>query len=242
MVDFHWSSFDQTQENISNMNLLKDIKAIWHKTIAGQLRRPTGLLAKLVGNSMNKANALLYHLTFSNLHANDGEAILEIGFGNGRYFAELNQRAKNLTMTGIEYSPEMVKEASRRNRDLCESGALKVMLGSSSQLPFANNSFDKIYGINVIYFWETPSNDLKEIYRVLKPGGFFCIGFRPKENLSKFPFSKHGFTLYSLEELKNLVVENGFHFSRVEDGKELEATMNQENTPFESVCMVCVKP
>lgn len=223
------------------MALLSNITDAWFKLMANQLRMPSGFLAKITGNKMNASNELLYHLTLDNLQVKDGEHILEIGFGNGKFFRELNSKANNLTITGIDHSPNMVTEAVKINRDLHASGKLKTIAGSSNNLPFDDNSFDKILCINVIYFWENPALHLQEIHRVLKPGGYFCTGFRPKENLSKFPFAKHGFTLYTEEEWKNLLEENGFRFMFSQNDKHLEKKLNQVNTPFESLCMVCVK-
>lgn len=223
------------------MKLLSSIQDIWSKLMANQLRLPSGLLAKLTGSRMNKSNELLYHLTLENLSIKDGDTILEIGFGNGKFFSELNAKAKNLKITGIDHSPEMVSEALRINPDLHKTGALKTAVGSSDNMPFDDNSFNKIFCINVIYFWENPALHLKEIHRVLKPGGHFCTGFRPKENLSKFSFTKFGFTLYSEKEWKDLIEANGFQFVNAQNGKDLEQRMNQVNTPFESLCIVCVK-
>lgn len=223
------------------MDLLSNIKDIWYKLMAKQLRLPSGLLAHLTGNRMNKSNELLYHLTLDHLNIKEEDSILEIGFGNGKFFSELNAKAKNLQITGIDHSPEMVTEAIRINKNLHESGTLKVMVGSSDSMPFDNHCFDKIFCINVIYFWENPALHLKEIHRVLKPGGYFCIGFRPKENLSKFPFTKFGFTLYTADEWKNVMEENGFQFIKSKRGKESERKPNQKNIPFESLCIVCCK-
>lgn len=223
------------------MRFTEKLRTAWFKMMAKQLRLPSGLLARLTGNRMNKSNALLYHLTLNNLNIKDGDNILEIGFGNGRHFSELKARARNLKITGIDLSPEMVKEAVRKNKELSASGSMNVSVGSSDRMQFDNNSFDIIFCVNVIYFWENPSAHLKEIHRVLKPGGFFCVGFRPKENLSKFPFSKFGFVLYTEQEWKSLIEENGFQFIRSQNGKELEVEKSQENTPFESLCIVGIK-
>jgi ubiquinone/menaquinone biosynthesis C-methylase UbiE len=224
------------------MKLLKIIQDIGYKVLAKQLRLPSGWLANLTGSSMNKANALLYQLTLDNLAIADGDSILEIGFGNGKHFAELSAKVNNLKITGIDHAPKMVADAMRRNKHLHKSGAMNLSVGSSDALPYGNDSFDKTFCINVIYFWENPSLHLKEIYRVLKPGGIFCAGFRPKDNLAKFPFSKFGFNLYSEAEWRHLLTENGFTVMASQDGKHLEEIMNQRNTPFESLCVVCMKP
>lgn len=217
------------------------ISRSWDSLIAKQLRLPSGLLASVTGNSMNKANKLLYRLIFDNLHINDGDRVLEIGFGNGKYFADLNNKASRLQLFGLDHSAKMVAAAIKKNRALHRAGKLNVFVGSSDKMPFENESLDVIYCINVIYFWENPEVDLKEIYRVLKPGGFFYTGFRPKDNLSKFSFTKFGFTLYTEEEWMKLNLENGFQVLVSLNGKSLEREMNMQNTPFESLCMISKK-
>jgi ubiquinone/menaquinone biosynthesis C-methylase UbiE len=217
------------------------LRTEWFKLMARQLRLPSGLLAKLTGNRMNKSNALLYQLTLNNLNLKNGDKVLEVGFGNGKHFSDFNTKAENLQITGIDHSPEMVHEAIINNKAFFASGRLNVLVGSSDRMPFDNNSFDTIFCVNVIYFWENPSAHLQEVYRVLKPGGIFCAGFRPKENLSKFPFANYGFIHYTESDWKLLIEENGFQFIRSQNGKELEIEMNQENTPFDSLCMVCIK-
>jgi ubiquinone/menaquinone biosynthesis C-methylase UbiE len=104
----------------------------------------------------------------------------------------------------------MVTQAVKNNTALFESGSIRVKAGSSDSLPFENNSFDKIFCINVIYFWETPDLHLKEIYRVLKPGGKFYTGFRPADIMLQLPFTKYGFTLYSESEWGKKLSDNQF--------------------------------
>ncbi len=72
-------------------------------------------------------------------------------------------------------------------------GKLILQLGSSDKLPFADNSFDKVFCINVVYFWDEPQKHLQEISRVLKPGGKFYATIRTKESMELMPFTKYGF-------------------------------------------------
>ena len=56
---------------------------------------------------------------------------------------------------------------------------------SGTQLPFENASFDKILAVNVIYFWRDAAAVVKEIRRVLRPGGHLLYAdFRGR---SEFP-------------------------------------------------------
>lgn len=213
----------------------------WFKLMAKQLRKPNGLLANLTGNKMNKANEQLYQLTLNNLNVTDGNSILEIGFGNGKFFPKLYSKAKNLQITGIDISHEMVTEAVKNNAALFESGHMKVKVGNSDSLPFEDNSFDKIFCINVIYFWEMPEVHLKEIYRVLKPGGVFYTGFRPAETMLQLPFTKYGFYLYTENDWKKILLAN--HFNQITSTTLAEPHLKQpgQQKQLDGICIAAKK-
>lgn len=209
--------------------------------MASQLSHPSGILANLTGNKMNKANEQLYQLTLDNLNITDGNSILEIGFGNGKFFPTLYLKAKDLQITGIDISHEMVIQAVKNNSELFESGSMKVKVGSSENLPFEDNSFDKIFCINVIYFWELPEVHLKEIYRVLKSGGNFYTGFRPAEIMLQLPFTKYGFNLYSEEDWCKILLDNNFYqISSVKLNGEMTKQFGAK-TNLDGICITAKK-
>ncbi|HAO46478.1 MAG TPA: class I SAM-dependent methyltransferase [Chitinophagaceae bacterium] len=221
---------------------MKFIKQYLSKTIAAQLRRPSGLLAHKVGNKMNKTNNFLYDFTVNTMQLSANEAILEIGFGNGKLFDKLFSAAPGITIAGLDFSPEMVKEATSHNQAAISDRLLTLTLGSSDRIPFPDKSFDKVFCINVIYFWEKPAAHLTEILRVLKPGGRFYASIRSKECLSRMPFSNYGFTMYTAEEWIHLLEKNSFH------PVETRKTENEPDTELDgkfykmaSLCIVAEK-
>jgi len=46
-------------------------------------------------------------------------------------------------------------------------------------LPFADNAFDKALAINSMQVWPDPAAGLREMRRVMKPGGRVALGFTP---------------------------------------------------------------
>jgi ubiquinone/menaquinone biosynthesis C-methylase UbiE len=216
------------------------IKQFLTKITAKQLRKPTGLLAGKVGNEMNKTNRFLYNFTIKTMQLKNNESILEIGFGNGKFFDTLFSNANNLTISGLDFSNEMVKAAIANNPVTRNSGALSLQPGSSDQIPFADNSFD--FCINVIYFWENPAAHLKEIYRVLKPGGTFYTSIRTKESLLKMPFAKYGFTAYTEAEWINTLETNQLDFVHTaKTQNEPDAVIDQQVYKVASLCIVATK-
>ena len=77
-------------------------------------------------------------------------------------------------------------------------------------MPFENNSFSTVYTLNTIYFWNDPESDIKNIHRILKPGGKFILGFNSQEMLEKNGYRKSVFTFYNKEKAENLLQQAGF--------------------------------
>ena len=125
------------------------------KLMARQLRKPGGAMGNKVGLMMNKANAFLYDFALQCMNPSPGEKILEIGFGNGHFFNKVFSSAESLQLSGLDFSPTMVEAAMENNSDLLASGKLELHYGSSDKMPFADNSFDKIYCIiNRLIDWD----------------------------------------------------------------------------------------
>jgi ubiquinone/menaquinone biosynthesis C-methylase UbiE len=83
-------------------------------------------------------------------------------------------------VVGADPSELMVEIASRRNRRLIEATRIEVVLATVERLPFADDSFDKVLCVHVLYFWKDLDVSLREIARVLKPGGRLGLVFRTK--------------------------------------------------------------
>ena len=106
-----------------------------------------------------------------------GKYLLDIGCGAGEssvYFAQKGARC----LAG-DTSPGMIKAAKRlADRYGVEIGTRIV---NASALDFENNVFDIVYASNVLHHVD-PYQALKEIHRVLKPGGCACIWEPLKHN------------------------------------------------------------
>lgn len=184
------------------------------KTLARQLRRPKGTLGHKVASKMNEANEFLYYFTLDQMELRNGLSVLEIGFGNGKFFDKLFNRAQQLQITGIDFSDLMVKAAIKNNETSIAAGKLSILKGQSDQLPFADNSFDIVFCINVAYFWNETGKHLQEINRVLKPGGKLYTTIRTKESIEKMPFTKYGFKSYTEEDWKLLAHQHNLLYKK----------------------------
>jgi ubiquinone/menaquinone biosynthesis C-methylase UbiE len=92
---------------------------------------------------------------------------------------------------------------------------MELKAGSSSHIPYPDNSFDKVCTINCIYFWPDPLNDLKEILRVMKDNGKLVISVYKKEKMQELPQTRYGFRLYSGNQFQDLFTQAGFKESTI---------------------------
>lgn len=183
--------------------------------MARQLRKPHGKGGTDIGFIMNKANEIQYDFTLENMQIADNDEILEIGFGNGKFLNKIITKANGIKLSGIDYSRKMVEEASFNNQPLIANNKLRLYNGKSNKMPFPDNSFDKVFCINVVYFWENPQEHINEIYRVLKPGGKFYATIRSEESMQKMPFTKFRFKLYAAGDWQNVLNNSRFAFKKV---------------------------
>jgi ubiquinone/menaquinone biosynthesis C-methylase UbiE len=106
------------------------------------------------------------------------DGVLDIGCGHGRSLAELAARAPRGHIVGVDPSELTIEIAAQRNRSLIEASRVEVVLSGVESLPFPDDFFDKALCVHVLYFWKNIETSLREIARVLKPGGRLGLLFR----------------------------------------------------------------
>jgi SAM-dependent methyltransferase len=102
-------------------------------------------------------------------------AILDAGCGTGGNLAHLEGAGRRV---GLDFAPEAI--AGCRTRGLRE-----LVRGDATALPFADASFDAVLSMSVIYHaWvRDPGAALRELHRVLRPGGLLLLDVPAYESL-----------------------------------------------------------
>jgi ubiquinone/menaquinone biosynthesis C-methylase UbiE len=179
--------------------------------MAAQMRKPSGWFGSVIlRRLLNRMNMAVVESTISRMGLEPHHHILEIGFGGGAALALVSKELITGVVTGVDFSPEMVREAERRFRTEIASGRIRVQLGDIAALPFASATFDRVFTINTIYFWRDTVQGFGEIRRVLKPGGQAVIALRSRENMERVSFTQHGFRLFSPSEVPPFMQQAGF--------------------------------
>ena len=140
-----------------------------------QCRRPSGWFGKLVSRGMNVSHSKLTDWGLKHISIEKNFAILDIGCGGGGTLFKLASVAAEGKVCGIDYSEESVRASRRKNGKLIRAGRVTVQHGSVSAMPFSGSLFDLVSAIETHYFWPNLASDLKEVLRVLKPGGRLIV-------------------------------------------------------------------
>lgn len=110
-----------------------------------------------------------------------GASVIELGPGAGYATRALVAKAP-ASILGIEVSP-VFREMLRRDEELAPaiaSGALTIKADDAVAMPSVpSSSVDVVFGMNVVYFLQPLGAYLKELLRVLKPGGWLILGTKP---------------------------------------------------------------
>ena len=96
-----------------------------------------------------------------------GKSVLEIGCGNGADGVMFAQHGANYI--GVDLTDTAVDATRRHFACLHLNGTFRVE--NAEALSFGDGSFDAVYSYGVLHHTPHPSRAIREVYRVLKPGG-----------------------------------------------------------------------
>lgn len=185
--------------------------------IAGQLSRPSGLLGRFVSGLMNRRNAKMNMFAISRLNIVPSDRVLEVGFGGGVALPHLFECAR--FVTGVDRSPDVVRQAKKKFAKPVKAGRAAFHEGSVEMLPFDVSSFERALTVNTVYFWRSLHKGFREIYRVLAPGGQLAVGLLPKEHMDLMNLPVDIFTSRTVTEVISAIEEAGFSVSSIEKPK-----------------------
>lgn len=150
--------------------------------------------------------------------------LLDIGCGTGRTLHQIVRTHPSLRLWGVDLSPAYVSVARRR----LESPEVTIAVENAEQLPFADGAFD--IATSVYLFHELPRNArrnvVREMHRVLRPGGLLVIEDSAQlaesaeiaSALREFPreFHEPFYADYLDDDLADVLREIGFTVAGVE--------------------------
>jgi len=186
------------------------------KFIARQSAKPQGLFGRLIfGRLLNRANASVNQLIYDNLQHDAKSRVLEIGFGGGDLLFRVARSLVGGRIEGVDVSVEMLASARGKVARMSLEETVGLQLGSVNTLPFANASFDCACSVHTIYFWPDLNDGLRELARVVKPGGRLLLGFSSDSALIEDGCTARGFRAYSSQQIVDACIACGFALDRL---------------------------
>ena len=192
-----------------------------------QCRKPTGWLGRFVLWSMNSSHSKvtdwgLAQVLGGNHDAMKHDTILDVGCGGGRTVSKLAAIATEGKVYGVDYSEDSVAASKRTNGRWIEAGRVEIRQGSVFQLPFSDGMFDLVTAVETHFFWPDLPDDVREIFRVLKPGGTLVLIaeiYRDAKTkagqLAEKYSARTGMKLLTVKEHRELLEEGGYSDVRV---------------------------
>jgi SAM-dependent methyltransferase len=215
------------------------------KEIAAQLRKPTGQDGLITAERMSVNNGGMIKKCIDHLNVKHQDKILEIGPGGGLHVPYLFEKANQIVYTGADISDTMVALAKEQNATLVANGVASFvqveLKDGCALLPFTDNSFDGIFTVNTLYFWDDAPAQAREICRVLKPEGTFALCFATEAFMSALPFTQYGFNLYTIEKAQRLLEAAGFKIDDIITEKENVMGPGGELLEREFIVMLATK-
>jgi len=182
-----------------------------------QCQKPAGWLGKFVLWNMNSRHSRVTDWGLSHVAIGKSDIILDVGCGGGRTVGKLATMAADGKVHGIDHSQASVAFARKINRQAIESGCIAIEEASVSQLPFSDEMFDVVTAVEAHFWWPDLPAGMREIFRVLKPGGRLIViaeVYKGASSTMAKLVEKHaptsGIKLLSVDEHRELFTTSGY--------------------------------
>jgi len=116
----------------------------------------------------------------SRMPVESDDTVLDLGTGSGYALRALREAGGIRRAYGLDGAPEMLRNA----RSYTDDPEIGYVRGDFDALPFADDSVDHVFSMEAFYYAEDPRGTLREVRRVLRPGGtFYCAVNYYEENV-----------------------------------------------------------
>ncbi|HEV2722075.1 MAG TPA: methyltransferase domain-containing protein [Thermoanaerobaculia bacterium] len=176
------------------------------EAIEEQYRSSTNLAARIALHRQCSTNPYgLQRWIFDRLALAPGQRVLEIACGTGSLWSENSDRIPlGLGLILSDMSPGMV--ATTR---LATSGAAAFLACALPDLPFGDGLFDLVIANHMLYHVAKRQRGLREIRRVLRPGGTLFAATNGREHLREIKTLMSDFGIEGADVSASFTLENG---------------------------------
>ena len=140
-----------------------------------QVKKPAKWFGRPFLWIMNLSHSSLTDWGLKHVEIEDQFTILDVGCGGGRTIEKLAAMADGGKVYGVDYAQGSIAASRAKNAQLIRAGRVEIKQASVSELPFPEDKFDLVTAVETQYYWPDLVNDMREILRVLKPGGRLAV-------------------------------------------------------------------
>jgi len=172
---------------------------------------PRGFTGNIVLLFMNMGHRSVYANTARILELRPEDDFLEVACGNGYFIRKYASYVHSIA--ALDLSELSVKLATRKNKDRVAAGTAEFVQGDASQLPWEDNRFSVTTAMASFPMLPKPLETLKEIYRVLRPGGRAVVSIEWNAEDGKDhsrDTKKYGYRIWTEDDVRNMFKEAGF--------------------------------
>ncbi|MFH0910275.1 MAG: class I SAM-dependent methyltransferase [Planctomycetota bacterium] len=105
-----------------------------------------------------------------------GRVWLDLGSGAGGLGLALLKELPEAAMVLMDPDGEVLRRALDSARERGFSGQVVAVVGSAESIPLPDGSVDAVVSRGSFYFWKGRAQGLREVWRILRPGGRAMIG------------------------------------------------------------------
>ncbi len=197
---------------------------ILRKQMMNNAKKPVGFLGRIKVRKMNTGDhERLAQWGFDHIFLIGKEKAIDLGCGGGANVKKLLKMLPEGRVAGLDYSEVSVRCSRETNAEDISAGRCKIVQGTVSQIPVKDNSVDLVTAFETVYFWPDLKKSFEEVFRILKNNGTFLItNDSDGKNKKSLEWADYvdGLTLYTGDELEQLLQETGFCRISIDDDVE----------------------
>jgi len=164
------------------------------------------------GESMERGHARIAETIWERMELSAADRILDLGCGEGWACRLLAQRApQGCLILGVDISDEMIRLAREKSRAFSN---VTYHRSQAQEIPTLSDYFTKIVSIEAFYYFQRQDEVLRELFRIMQPGGqlylLLCLFEDDPKDRKWFEDVSLPVNKRAIHEYKNMVQRNGW--------------------------------
>ena len=176
-----------------------------------QFMHPRGFVGKVIFLLMNMGHSSIYKNAARMLALRPEDDLLEVGCGNGYFISKYASHVRSVT--GLDLSELAIQLATSKNKTRVAAGTAEFAQCDALNLPCEDNKFSVVTSMGSFIGFPEPLGALKEMHRVLRPGGRIGISIEYSAEDGKDrtkEAEKYGMWIWTTDEVMKMFEDAGF--------------------------------